>query len=201
MWLIVGLGNPGARYLLTRHNAGFMALDTFATGCGSPPAKTEAQAMTSRLRLDDRDVLLVKPQNFMNNSGESVQELVNFYKIDLDRVLVVHDDADQGFGAIKFQRNRGHGGHNGVRSVSEKLGTQDYTRLKLGVGRPEDPRHDTAAYLLQNFSETEQRQLGEFLNRASDAIDSFIFDGFELASSRHNVKAPAPGPHGSHHKE
>lgn len=196
MWLIVGLGNPGSKYLLTRHNVGFMAIDNFAQGCGSPPGKLEASALTCRLKLDDQDVLLVKPQTFMNLSGESVQELMHFYKIDADHILIVHDDVDQGFGGIKMHRNRGAGGHNGIKSISEKLGSQDYPRLKIGIGRPADSRIEVGTFVLQNFSQDEQMELSPLLNKVSDAIESFIFDGLEKAGSLHNTKAPAPGSHG-----
>ena len=156
MLLIVGLGNPGTRYLLTRHNIGFMALDQFIKGVGVLPSKEEFDGITCRFTLDDKDVLFVKPMNYMNNSGETVAGLVNFYKIAHSEILVVHDDIDQPFGGIKFQQNRGAGGHNGIKSISEKLGSQDYVRLKLGVSRPSIPNMEVADWVLQKFGDDDQ---------------------------------------------
>src|SRR5687767_11677840 len=132
MWLIVGLGNPGAQYALTRHNIGFMALDLWAEGYNVRQWNQEHKAFTLRLKLDDHTALLAKPQTFMNRSGESIQSLLQFYKIPLENLIVVQDDIDQPFGSMRFHKNRGHGGHNGIKNTSELLGTADYTRLKLG---------------------------------------------------------------------
>ena len=183
MWLIVGLGNPGAKYLLTRHNIGFMALDNWVAGLGQVPSRQEHKAITSRFKIEGQELLLAKPQTFMNKSGESVQVLLDYYKIQLEHLIVVHDDIDQAFNAIKIQRNRGAGGHNGLKSINESLTTQDYIRLKLGVGRPADPRMDVASYVLQNFSADEQSNLSSFLNRAGDAIEALIFEGFDKAAT------------------
>ncbi len=186
MWLIVGLGNPGAKYLLTRHNIGFMALDSFTASIGDLPSREERKAVTCRFKLDDEEVLLVKPQTFMNKSGESVQALMDFYKIDLAHLIVLHDDIDQPFGSLKIQKNRGPGGHNGLKSLNEQLGTQDYIRLKLGIGRPQgqQAKMDVADYVLQKFSEAEQGMLTEFLDRAGDAMECIVFEGFEKAATR-----------------
>ena len=184
MWLVVGLGNPGGKYALTRHNIGFMALDAYATSVGGPRWKEERQAFVTRFKLDDVEVLFAKPQTFMNKSGESVRALMDFYKIPVEQIIIVHDDIDQGFGAIKIHKNRGAGGHNGLKSITEILGTQDYVRLKLGVGRPTIPQMDVAAYVLQAFSEEEQTNLHEFLGVAGDAIESLIIDGMGKAATK-----------------
>src|SRR5271167_2924365 len=113
--MIVGLGNPGGKYSLIRHNIGFMALDAYSTGIGSPKWKDEKQALVTRLKIEDQEVLFVKPQTFMNKSGEAVRALMDYYKVDLAQVLVLHDEIDIGFGAIKVQKNRGPGGHNGLK--------------------------------------------------------------------------------------
>src|SRR5690348_5700049 len=117
MWLIVGLGNPEPRYLLTRHNIGFMALDAMLGD--RPPWKTEHHALTLKAKLNDQDVLFTKPQTYMNRSGEAVRALIDYYKLDLDSLLVLHDEVDQHFGTMRIQRNRGSGGHNGIKSVTE----------------------------------------------------------------------------------
>ncbi len=184
MWLVVGLGNPGSKYLLTRHNVGFMALDNFLSGIGDPDAKEQFKGLTVKFKMEDQDIVFVKPQTFMNNSAESVQPLMDFYKIALDHLIVAHDDIDQPFGHIKIQKNRGHGGHNGIRDISEKLASADYIRLKIGVGRPPDPRMNVADYVLGKFNPDEHGRLTELLNLSSDAIESIIFDGYEKAATK-----------------
>ena len=186
MWLIVGLGNPGPKYAFTRHNIGFLCVDLFSQSFGSPPWNEEFKAHICKFKIDDVPVILCKPMTFMNLSGESVQSLSHFFKIPLDKILVIQDDIDQPFGQMRLHKNRGHGGHNGIRSISEKLGTQDYTRLKLGVGRPAHPEMEVADYVLQKFSGEEQNQLTDFLNKAGDAIESVIFDGLNKASTKFN---------------
>ncbi|PIS11404.1 MAG: aminoacyl-tRNA hydrolase [Bdellovibrio sp. CG10_big_fil_rev_8_21_14_0_10_47_8] len=186
MFLVVGLGNPGAKYALTRHNIGFMAVDLFAMSAGNPPWKEEHKALTCRFQMDDQTILLAKPMTYMNKSGESVQSLMQFYKIEMNHLLVVQDDIDQALGMMRFHQNRGHGGHNGIRSISELLGSADYARLKLGVGRPPHPDMEVADYVLQKFSAEEQSKLPDFLNKAGDALESLIFEGLQIASTKFN---------------
>lgn len=185
MWLVVGLGNPGGKYVLTRHNIGFMALDAYATSVGGPRWREERQAFITRLKIEDTEVLFAKPQTFMNKSGESVRALMDFYKIDIEKLIVIHDEIDIGFGAIKIHKNRGPGGHNGLKSLNECLGTQDYIRIKLGVGRPTNPRMDAAAHVLQAFTLEEQEHLHEILAKAGDAVESIIFDGLNKAATKY----------------
>jgi PTH1 family peptidyl-tRNA hydrolase len=188
MWLVIGLGNPGSKYLFTRHNIGFMALDSFLSGIGDPDAKVQFDSVMTKFKMETEDIVFAKPQTFMNKSGEPVQQLFDFYKVELAKLIVVHDDIDQPFGQIKVQKNRGHGGHNGIRSISEVLATQDYIRVKIGVGRPENPKMDVADYVLGKFNNEQQLKLGELLNMTSDAIESIIFDGFEKASTQFSGK-------------
>lgn len=186
MYLIVGLGNPGGQYALTRHNIGFIALDLFAKSLSAPDWGQEHKAFTCKFKWNSEQILLAKPQTFMNLSGQSVQALLQFYKIPMERMLVLQDDIDQPFGKLRFHKNRGHGGHNGIRNISELLGTPDYSRLKLGVGRPPHPQMQVADYVLQKFSDDEQTQMVDFLNLCGDAIESFIFEGLNPASTRFN---------------
>lgn len=200
MFLIVGLGNPGAKYLLNRHNIGFMALDRYVN---NPSAWKEAhKALVCKASVEGADgkktdVLFAKPQTFMNKSGESVRALVDFYKISLDNLLVVHDELDIGYGAIKVQRDRGPGGHNGLKSINEMLGTQDYTRLKLGVGKPPDPRWEIANWVLSNFSENESATLTEFLDFSGDAFESFMIDGYQKTATKFTRGATGAGTEGA----
>jgi peptidyl-tRNA hydrolase, PTH1 family len=187
MWLLVGLGNPGAKYLLTRHNIGFMLVDLLAKDQPSSHWKSELQALTLKLRWIDQDVLLVKPQTFMNLSGQSVRALMDYYKIYKDHIIVAHDEIDQPFGALKIQHNRGAAGHNGIKSLHEHLGHSEYIRLRLGVGRPPKPGPDVASYVLQNFSNDEQNRLGEFLEQGLDAAEEIIQHGWEKAANKFNT--------------
>lgn len=188
MWIVVGLGNPGAKYAMNRHNVGFLALDAYCASVGEPRWKDEKQALVTRLKMEEQEVLFVKPQTYMNKSGDSVQALMHFYKIPVEKLIVLHDEIDIGFGAIKIQKNRGPGGHNGLKSINERLGTQDYVRVKLGVGRPPHPGMDVAAYVLQDFSSVEQKHLHDFLAVGGDAIESLIFDGYDKAATKHTRK-------------
>lgn len=191
MWLIVGLGNPGTQYALTRHNIGFLCLDLLEKGLSGPGWSNEHKAQISRIKWTSasgktEQAILAKPQTYMNRSGESVQAIMHFYKIPQENVIVVQDDIDQNFGSMKFHKNRGHGGHNGIRNISELLGNADYVRLKLGVGRPPHPEMQVADYVLQKFSPEEQNQLTDFLNKAGDGIETVVFEGLGKASTLFN---------------
>jgi len=192
MFLIVGLGNYGSEYAQTRHNIGFMVCDFWLKSLGGSDYREEHKALTKKFKIEHPktkesvDILLAKPQTYMNLSGQSVVSLLNFYKIEKQNMLVIHDDIDQPFGSMKLQFNRGHGGQNGVRNISELLGTAEYARLKLGVGRPSDPRFNVADYVLGQFAKPEQTQLSQYLETACDAIESFIFDGLNKASTKYN---------------
>lgn len=187
MWLIVGLGNPGNDYKLTRHNIGFMAVDYLLQGLQNPPLKNQFKAEIAQVKWLDRQVLICKPQTFMNLSGEAVQALMGFYKIPLEHLIVIHDELDQSFGNMKIQKNRGHGGHNGIRSISGLLGTADYIRLRLGIGRPENPHIPVVDHVLGKFSKEEFNQMPDFLNKSLDALESIILDGVQKASTKFNT--------------
>lgn len=186
MWLIVGLGNPGGEYKLTRHNIGFMAVDYLMQGLGNPPIKNQFKAEIAQTKWNDHQIIFCKPQTYMNLSGESVQPLMGFYKVPLEHLIVIHDDIDQPYGHIRIHKNRGHGGHNGIKSITNLMGTMDYTRLKLGVGRPENPQHNVADYVLGKFTKEEQATLPDFLNKTGDALEAIIRDGVQKASTKFN---------------
>ncbi len=186
MFLIVGLGNPGTQYALTRHNIGFLALDIFAKSLGYSNWKEEHKALTCRVTIQNEQVLLAKPQTYMNLSGESVIPLMNYFKIPQENLIVAHDDLDIPFCSLRIQKNRGHAGHNGIRSITEQLGNSDYIRLKLGIGRPPHPSMKVADYVLQKFSNDEMNSLNEFLNTSGDALESILFDGVQKAANTYN---------------
>jgi peptidyl-tRNA hydrolase, PTH1 family len=188
-WLVVGLGNPGSKYENTRHNIGFMCIDRMAPGLSF---KSEHKALVTRTQIGSTTVLLAKPQTFMNLSGESVQPLTHFYKISLENLIVIHDEADLPFLNMRVQKNRSSGGSNGVKSITQMLGSQDYCRVRLGIGRPSSPM-DTADYVLQNFSKDEQKLLPEFLDRGRKACETLILKGLSQAATLFNRQTDLPG--------
>lgn len=186
MFLIVGLGNPGAKYSMNRHNIGFITCDFWLKSLNGSDYREEHKALTKKFKFEDQDVLLAKPQTYMNKSGESVVALMNFYKIPKENILVIHDDIDLPFGTVKLQYNRGAGGQNGVKNISELLGHNEYARLKVGVGRPAHPDHEISDYVLGNFPKDEEAKLNQVLNQACGAIESFILEGINKASTKFN---------------
>ncbi len=190
MKLIVGLGNPGPKYLLTRHNVGFLFIDSFARlRAEGSSFKSEFKAETLKIKVGDEHVILCKPQTFMNLSGESVQPLMKFYNISPADLLVAHDEADIPYCTIKFQPKRGHGGHNGIRNIHQMLGTDEYSRLRLGVGRPPaGVPMETADWVLAQFSKDEQMTLPDFLSTAVQGAELWIAKGLQAAATKFNSK-------------
>lgn len=186
MYLVVGLGNPGQKYAMNRHNIGFMACDYWLKSLNGSDYREEHKALTRRFKIEDTEILLAKPQTFMNLSGQSVVALMNFYKIPKENLLVIHDEIDFPFGTMKLMFNRSPGGQNGVKSVSEQLGTNEYTRLRLGVSRPPHPEYAVSDWVLGNFPKEEAILMDQYLEKACDAIESFIFDGLSKASTKFN---------------
>ena len=186
MHLIIGLGNPGAKYQLTRHNIGFMIIEALAHHFGSPHFKSEHRAEVTKIKNHSKPLLLAKPQTFMNLSGESVRSLVDYYNIDLKKLLIIHDEVDLPFGSIKYQYQRGHGGHNGIRSAHQHLKTNEYSRLRVGIGRPENNQMEVANYVLQKFSDKELKELPDFLSHTGESIMYFIEKGFSSTANHYN---------------
>ncbi len=205
MKLIVGLGNPGPKYGLTRHNIGFMIVDVLADASGQPIHwKNEFKGETAKINIGHTPVLLCKPQTFMNLSGEAVQPLVHMYKIALEDILVIHDEIDIPFGEVRFQSKRGAGGHNGIKSLHQMLGSDDYGRLRVGVGRPPvyvndagertGPTMEVHAWVLQNFTKDEQHKLREDLfSHYVDAVDTWVESGLGPSSTKFNRPREASG--------
>jgi peptidyl-tRNA hydrolase, PTH1 family len=182
--LIVGLGNPGSQYEATRHNAGFMVADVLADRIGakfSSHKKSNSDIVTAR--LGDRSVIVAKPRTFMNLSGQPVAALARFYSVEPADIVVVHDELDIDFGAIRLKLGGGEGGHNGLRSITQHLGTKDYLRVRVGVGRPPG-RMDPASYVLKPFSSAERKDLGVICEEAADAAELVLRVGLEAAQNQ-----------------
>jgi PTH1 family peptidyl-tRNA hydrolase len=186
--LVVGLGNPGPRYERTRHNAGFLVVDLLAARVGGSfraPSAVQRRADVLEARLADVPGVLAKPRSFMNESGGAVVAVSRFYKIPVERIVVVHDDLDLPFGTLRLKRGGGDGGHNGLRSLTAALGSKEYVRVRFGIGRPPG-RQDPADYVLREFGSAERRELGVHLERAADAVESLLANGLEAAQNEYN---------------
>jgi PTH1 family peptidyl-tRNA hydrolase len=195
LYLIVGLGNPGKKYENTRHNAGWFVLDELAKRHGLRFDKNEKKALTASGTIKNKKVVLVKPQTFMNLSGESVRPLADFYKVPTEAIIIVHDDMDTPLGTLRLRRNGGAGGQNGVKSIIRHLGTNEIARVRFGVGRPPG-RMDPAAYVLQAFQGDDAILAQEIASRASDAIESWLQFGIETAMTSYNgdIQQRTPPP-------
>ncbi len=181
--LVVGLGNPGPKYATTRHNLGFMVADILAERIGSGfKLHKKSGAVASSGRLGGRAVVLAKPRVYMNESGRQVGPLANFYSVDPADVVILHDELDIDFGRIRLKLGGGEGGHNGLRSVAAALGTKNFQRVRIGVGRPPG-RKDPAAYVLEPFSSVERPEVGLVCEQAADATELLLAQGLEPAQN------------------
>ena len=185
MRLIVGLGNPGREYEETRHNIGFKVVDELADRAGVALSDKKFKARVARVRLAGCDCLLMKPQTYMNLSGESVGPALGFFKVSTDDVLVIHDDLDLEAGRIKLKQGGGHGGHNGLRSLKAHLPDDGFVRVRIGIGRP-PPRWDPVNYVLGRFSGEEQEVAAKAVYRAADAVESILELGVVKAMGQIN---------------
>jgi PTH1 family peptidyl-tRNA hydrolase len=185
-WLIVFLGNPGPKYDTTRHNAGFLTADAVEKRCGVKISKLKNKALTARCTLGGENVLLVKPQTYMNLSGDAVAPLAAFYKVPPERVLVVSDDVVLPVGRMRIRRGGSAGGHNGLKSVIGALGTDEFPRLRIGVGSPPHPDYEMIDWVLSVFSGADAVKIGETVKRAAEALECYIRDGADTAMSRYN---------------
>ena len=186
--LIVGLGNPGPQYSWTRHNAGFMVLDRLSRLSGIPVTRKAFSGLAGDGNWEGERVYLLKPQTFMNLSGRSVAEALRFYKLSLADLIVIHDDLDIPFGQVRLKEGGGHGGHNGLRSLAQELGSADYARIRVGIGRPE--HGDVVNYVLANFAKGEMDALLEIVDGALDALAMLLKEGLPKAMSIFNGKKP-----------
>lgn len=185
MYLIVGLGNPGTRYTRNRHNVGARCVSRLAAAHGLEFSRRQKNARVARGTISDRPVLLAVPQTFMNESGRAVGPLAHFYQVPPERLLVVYDDLDLPPGTIRLRPEGSSGGHRGMRSVIEHLGTQNFPRLRIGIGRPPG-QMDPADYVLQDFTPEEETAIEEAIERAIAAIQTWLTEGLEKAMSLYN---------------
>jgi peptidyl-tRNA hydrolase, PTH1 family len=192
MHLVVGLGNPGPEYQHNRHNLGFMVVDDLLGRARGPAPRGKFGAELSEIALGGKRVLLCKPMEFMNLSGQAVARVIGFWKIPVADTIVVHDELDIEFGRLKLGAGGGHGGHNGLRSILADLGDAGFARVRVGIGRPA-PGHDPADYLLSDFSRAEAKQLPELRMLAADAVEAIVSDGLTAAMNKFNGKARQTG--------
>jgi len=185
-YCIVGLGNPGPRYAGNRHNVGFRCLERLAAAHDLVFDKLQKRSHIAFGTVQGRRVVLAQPQTFMNESGRAAVPLARFYQVPPDRFLVVYDDLDLPLGTIRLRPAGGSGGHKGMRSIIEHLGSRDFPRLRIGIDRPPG-RMDPAAYVLQDFSTEEEPLVEETLEETVAAIETWLDEGIEVAMSRHNV--------------
>ena len=181
-WLVVGLGNPGPTYAGNRHNVGFMVLDLLAERVGGRFKAHKGRADVVEGRLAGQAAGLVKPKSYMNESGGPVASVRGFYKVPLEQVVVVHDELDIPYGSVRLKRGGGDNGHNGLRSLTSSLGSRDYLRVRVGIGRPPG-RQDPADFVLKDFSAVERRELPFHVDRAADAVESLLTGTLEQAQN------------------
>ena len=185
-WLVVFLGNPGPRYEGTRHNAGFMAADAFAKKHDLSINRSRFRALTASCVLGDQSVLLMKPQTFMNLSGEAVGQAARFYKIPPERVLVVSDDVSLPVGALRIRTKGSAGGHNGLKNIISVLGTDAFPRIRLGVGSPPHPEYEMMDWVLSVFRNQDAEDMANAASLAADAVVCLITEGSDRAMNLYN---------------
>jgi PTH1 family peptidyl-tRNA hydrolase len=183
-FLIIGLGNPGRQYRGNRHNIGFMVVDRLAADNGIQSSKVQNKAIVGDGRVAGQRVILAKPQTYMNNSGDAVGPLANFYRMPPENIFVVYDEMDIPLGTIRLREKGGAGGHNGMKSIIQHIG-QDFPRMRLGVGRPPG-RMEPPAYLLQDFSNEQLPIVSDMIDEAIRAIETYLQEGIQMAMNKHN---------------
>jgi PTH1 family peptidyl-tRNA hydrolase len=184
-WLVVGLGNPGPGYVGNRHNVGFMVVDLLAQRMGGRFKRHKSHAEVVEGRLSGTRAVLAKPRSYMNDSGGPVTALRDFFKVPLDRLVVVHDELDLPFGRLRIKLGGGDNGHNGLRSLRRSLGSGEFHRVRFGVGRPPG-QMDAASFVLRDFSGPERKEIEFLVDRAADATEALVTEGLERAQNSFN---------------
>ena len=194
MHLIVGLGNPGEKYDHTRHNAGYDVLSILVDKIGIKTAKRKGDSLVMEGFIGGEKVLLCKPQTYMNLSGRAVEELMAFYKLPPDRLLVIYDDVDIPLGHLRIRRGGSAGTHNGMRSVIACIDTEDFARVRVGIGK-NPPEYELADFVLSRYNTPQERQTAfDVYHKAADAAVAWVTEGTEMAMRRYNTKKPKPAP-------
>ena len=184
MKLIVGLGNPGKEYDNTRHNIGFMVVDSYLEKKNLDANKSKFDGKYIDTIINDEKVIFLKPQKYMNLSGEVVKKYIDYFKIDINDILIIHDDLDQNIGNIKLKQNSSSGGHNGIKDIEKNIGTKDYKRLKIGISN--NKMIDTKDYVLGHFSKEEEEILNESIDKSLSIIDDFFKLNFDRLMGKYN---------------
>jgi PTH1 family peptidyl-tRNA hydrolase len=188
-WLVVGLGNPGDKYAATRHNVGQMVIDELVrrhnVKLSSHKSRTHIAAFKLGVGVDAHPVIVAKSHSFMNETGGPIKALANFYSVEPQKIIALHDELDIPFAAIRTKIAGGDNGHNGLKSMTSAFGTAEYYRVRLGIGRPMGEQ-DPGDFVLKAFSKVEQKDLGEFIVRGADVVESLISEGLERTQTRYN---------------
>ena len=188
MKLILGLGNPGRSYCWTRHNVGFLLLDCLAKRHRIEISRRGMKSLYGRGRIGSEEVILAKPQTFMNLSGEAAQRLLQFFKLEPQKVIVLHDDLDLSWGQVRVRVRGGDGGHKGIRSIMEALGNESFVRFKIGIGRPERSSQDPADFVLEPMTGEKREELKEMIEGNAEALETLILEGPQQAMNRFHKK-------------
>lgn len=187
-WIVAFLGNPGLKYNGTRHNAGFMTADAMEKKLGVSINKMRFKALTQTVELGSHKVLLMKPQTYMNLSGDAIAQAAKFYKVPPERVIVVSDETALPIGRLRIRRGGSAGGHNGLKSIIARLGTDQFPRIRLGVGAPPHPDYDMADWVLAAFRGQDAADMETAAKKAADAVECYITDGAERAMNKYNTR-------------
>jgi peptidyl-tRNA hydrolase, PTH1 family len=188
VWLVVGLGNPGPKYAANRHNIGFMVVDEIARRARADVFKSKFGGDVATCEIAGQRSGLLKPMEYMNESGRAVQRTAAFYQIESKEIVVVHDEIDLELGRLQVKIGGGHAGHNGIRSMIENLGTPDFVRLRCGVGRPAGQKGKVVGHVLGDFGKSEQEEAKILIQEAADAVEEILRKGPQLAMNRVNAK-------------
>lgn len=185
-WIVVFLGNPGPKYAGTRHNVGFMTADKAEKDCSANISRSRFKALTDQIKLGEEGVLLMKPQTYMNLSGDAVAEAAKFYKVPVERVIVISDDVSLPIGKLRIRGKGSAGGHNGLKSIIQRLGSDAFPRIKIGVGAPPHPDYDMADWVLGSFKNQDAVDIDAACARAWEAVKNLISEGVEKTQSKFN---------------